>query len=164
MSQRTGFDKLFPDTKLSTTKGVIQESGNSPLPDSQQLRPVRWLKVNNKYFTNLDDGLYHSAYGEEVALVYDRDGKVVAYKNLTRGTSSEASSSGVIGSIAMVLILTAIGYYGGVWNFIWKGISEWWLTIFIIFCFSLYAIVWTPIFAYRESFREREGHKMLEGL
>lgn len=164
MNQRSGFDKLFPDTHLKLVRGIIQESGNSPLPGSEQTRPVRWLKVNEEIFTGLDDGLYHSSYGQEVAIVVDRDKKVVAYKNLSNGTKSEASSSGVIGSIAMVIILTAIAYYGGIWNFIWKGISEWWLTIFIIFCFSLYAVVWTPIFAFRESKREQEGHRMLSSL
>jgi hypothetical protein len=163
MSQRKGISKLFPDTQLNKMSGDVQESGTSPLAGISE-RPIRWIKVNNVIFTGLDDGLYHTQYGQRVTLVHDTSHKVVAYWNEATNTGSDASKSSVVGAIAMVVMLTAIAYYGGIWNFIWKGISEWWLTIFIIFCFSLYALVWTPIFAFRELKRQNEGHKMLENL
>ncbi len=163
MSQRTGINKLFPDTDLSILRGEVQESGTTPLAGISD-KPVRWIKINGIVLTGLDDGLYHSQYGQKISVVHDTSNKVVAYWNESSGSGSEVNKSSVIGAIAMVLILTAIAYYGGIWNFIWKGISEWWLTIFIIFCFSLYAIVWTPIFAYRELKRQNEGHQMLAEL
>jgi hypothetical protein len=160
MSQRTGINKLFPDTNLAVVRGEVQESGTTPLTGVSD-KPVRWIKINGVTFTGLDDGLYHAQYGQKVSLVHDTSNKVVAYWNESSGSGSEVNKSSVIGAIAMVIILTAIAYYGGIWNFIWKGISEWWLTIFIIFCFSLYAIVWTPIFAFRELKRQNEGHRMI---
>lgn len=161
MEKRKGLAKLFPDTNISVTSGVVQESGTSPIAGVSE-RPIRWVKINDLVFTGLDDGLYHTPYEQLVDVAYDSDLKVVAYWNRTTQTGSNKSSSSVIGAIALVLILTAIAYYGGIWNFIWKGISEWWLTIFIIFCFSLYAIVWTPIFAVKEMKRQNIGYELLK--
>jgi hypothetical protein len=156
--------KLFPDTNIQLVSGVIQESGTSVVEGHKNQNPQRWIKVENKVFVGLDDGLYHAQYGQKVDIAYDSNHKVVGYWNHALNTGSETSKSGMIGAVALALILTAIGYYGGVWNFIWKGINEWWLTIFIIFIFSLYAIVWTPIFAYKESKRERLAHELLKGV
>lgn len=161
MEKRKGLNKLFPDTNINVVSGVVEESGTTPL-DGVSDRPVRWIKVNGLVFTGLDDGLYHTPYEQKVDIAYDGEMKVVAYWNNTTQTGSSMSNSSVIGSIALVIILTAIAYYGGIWNFIWKGISEWWLTISIIFLFCLYALVWTPIFAFREIKRQKTGYALLE--
>lgn len=163
MEKRKGLNKLFPDTEIQTISGMVEESGTTPIAGVSD-RPVRWIKVNGKVFTGLDDGLYHTPYEQKVDIAYDGDMKVVAYWNQTTQSGSNVSNSSVIGAIALVLIFTAIAYYGGIWNFIWKGISEWWLTIGIIFIFSLYAVVWTPVFVYKEMKRQRVGHELLSKL
>lgn len=161
MANRSFFQRLFPDTELTKVSGHVEESGTSPLPGSNDNKPHRWIKVNGQVFSGLDDGLYHAQYENQIVLVHDTSNKVVAYWNKTTQSGSEISNSSVVGAIAMALILTAIAYYGGIWNFIWKGIDEWWLTIGIIFLFSLYAVVWTSIFCFKELKRERVAHEML---
>lgn len=163
MNRRKGLSRLFPDTQVETVSGAVQESGTSPV-DGVSERPVRWIRVGDKVFTGLDDGLYHTPYDQHVDIAFDRSHRVVAYWNRTTQTGSNKSTSSVIGAVALVIILTAVAYYGGIWNFIWKGISEWWLTIFIIFCFCLYALVWTPVFAFREMKRQSTGYTLLERL
>lgn len=153
--------KLFPDTLIKVTNGKVQESGNSVLENSTKRTPQRWIRVNDVVYTNLDDGLYQARYGDDVVLAYDSSNHIVGYYNKSSLTGSSASTTGVIGAVALMLILTAIGYYGGIWNFIWKGFDIWWLTIFVIFFFSLYAVVWTPIFAYKEYKREKLAHQLI---
>lgn len=154
--------KLFPDTQINLIHGRVQESGNSVLPGAKKNTPQRWIKVDDVVYTNLDDGLYQARYGDTVIIAFDSSNHVVGYYNKSSLTGSSASQTGVIGAVALMLILTAIGYYGGVWNFIWKGFDIWWLTIFVIFCFGMYALVWTPIFAFKESKREKSAHQMIE--
>ena len=142
--------------------GVVEESGTSVVPGYESKGSQRWIKVAGQIFTGLDDGLYHAQYDNKIDLVHDSSNKVVGYWNHTSNSGSQASNSSVVGAIAMSIILIAIAYYGGIWNFIWKGIDEWWLTIGIIFLFSLYALFWTSIFCVKESKRERNAHALLE--
>jgi hypothetical protein len=162
MAEKTFFSRIFPDTNLRLISGIVEESGTSVVPGYESKGSQRWIKVAGEIFTGLDDGLYHAQYENKIDLVHDTSNKVVGYWNYTTGSGSQASNSSVVGAIAMSVILIAIAYYGGIWNFIWKGINEWWVTIGIIFFFSLYALVWTSIFCVKEYKRERNAHQMLE--
>ncbi|MEZ4799460.1 MAG: hypothetical protein R2809_06725 [Flavobacteriales bacterium] len=156
--------KLFPDVNIDVVRGKVQESGNSVLPESGKSTPQRWIKVNDNVYVGLDDGLYHARYGDDVIIAFDSSSHVVGYHNLTSLSGSSPSNTGVIGAIALMIILTAVLYYGGIWNYIWKGFDIWWLTIGLIFIYSLYAVLWTPIFAFREFQREQLAHKKINQM
>ena len=162
MSQnKSFFDRFFPDTDLHLVSGTVQESGTGATLANGKYSRERWIKVNEEILIGADETLYQSAYGQLVHVAADTSGRVIAYVNATTGMSSQPSQSSAIGAIAAVILLTAIAYFGGIWNFIWKGFDIWWLTILIITLFSLYAVLWTPIFVYKEMYREKHGHQLV---
>lgn len=158
---KTFFDRLFPDTDIKLTVGEVQESGTGHTTAEGKFTRERWVKVNGIVFIGADENLYQSSYGHHVAIAYDDKHRVIGYWNRNSGMSSEPSKSSVIGSFALMVLLTAVAYFGGIWNFIWKGFDIWWLTIIIITFYSLYALVWTPMYAMKEWQRETRAQKLI---
>ena len=124
MADKSFFSKIFPDTNLTLVSGVVEESGTSVVPGYESKGSQRWIKVAGQIFTGLDDGLYHAQYENKIDLVHDTSNKVVGYWNHTSNSGSQASNSSVVGAIAMSVILIAIAYYGGIWNFIWNHLHS----------------------------------------
>jgi hypothetical protein len=159
---RTFFDRLFPDSDLLLIEGSVEESGTGTTMENGKYTRERWVKINGRIFFGADEALYQSSYGHRLQLVCQSSGRIVAYKNNDTQIASAPSANGVRGVIALAILLTAVGYFGGIWNFIWKGFDIWWLTIIIITFFSLYALVWTPVYAYRLWSLEKRAHSMLK--
>ncbi|MCC6600671.1 MAG: hypothetical protein IT223_08335 [Crocinitomicaceae bacterium] len=152
---------IFPDQHLAVTSGIIEESGTSIIDGAESKGPQRWVRVNGKLITRLEDGLYHSQKNDKVKIVHDTQFHAVAFRNETSGSGSSPSYSAIFGVLALMVILSAALYLGGVWNYIWKSGWNWWFTVLAIFLYSLYAIVWTFIYAYREWKRQAKAHQMI---
>lgn len=162
-NNKSYFDRFFPDTELLLHSGAIEESGTGHTLANGKHTRERWVKVNGQVLFGADEQLYQASYGNEVDIAADATGRVIAYRNKTTGVGSEPSNTSAIGAIALVVILTAVAYFGGIWNFIWKGFDIWWLTVLIITAFSIYAVLWTPIYVTKELGRQRRGHSMVNG-
>jgi hypothetical protein len=159
--ERSFFDKLFPHPTVEVTRGKIEESGSGhTLPNGKHTRE-RWVQINGRIFIGADETLYQASYGDDVSVASDIFGRVLGYKNHTSGMHSEASSTSAVGAIALAVLLATVAYLGGIWNFIWKGFDIWWLTIIIITFFSLYALVWTPMYVTKELRRQKLAHEKL---
>lgn len=152
---------LFPDSRMEVTAGIIDDSGTGYVEGSENGTPQRWVEIKSIKYTRIPDGLYHARKGEEVRLVHNPNGEVVAYKNVSNGTHSTPSYSGIIGVLSLALILSAILYLMGVWNLIWKSGWNWWITIAIIFIYCLYAVLWTSLFVMKEWRRQKRAHELL---
>jgi len=154
--------KWFPDPTIVITEGAMQEGGTSIIDGQEKGGPQRWVKVNNIVFTRVDDGLYHTRYGDVVRIAHDSENRMIGYNNLTTDAGSKPSMSAVRGVIAFMFILSGALYLLGAWNFIWKSIHEWWITVAIIAVYSMYALVWTPMYAVKEWKRQQNAHDLLK--
>ncbi len=155
------YKDIFPDQNISVTSGVIEDSGTSIIDGAENKGPQRWVRVNGKVITRLDDGLYHAKKDDKVQVVHDSSLHLVAYRNETSGQGSKPSYSAVIGVLALMIILSGILYLGGVWNLIWKSGWNWWITVAVIFIYSLYAILWTFLYAFRVWKLQNRAHEMI---
>jgi hypothetical protein len=109
-------------------------------------------------------------------VVHDKKNRVVGYWNHTANEGTQPNKSGVIGAIALSVLVSAALFLSGVWNFIWKYepfvvldnngaiIGErWWLTMVIVVLYSLWAVFWTFGYAYYERQRQQIAHEWLAG-
>lgn len=154
--------KWFPDPQISIAKGKLQEGGTTTLAGQEKHGPQRWVRMNDQWFTRVDDGLYHARYGDEVLIAHDSANRMIGYRNITTGAQSKPNLAAVRGVLALMVILSGALYLLGVWNLIWKSGWEWWVTISIIFLYSLYALLWTPMYAMKEYRRQKDAHTRLQ--
>lgn len=159
--QRGFFDRLFPHPEVIIHRGAVEESGTGFTFANGKHTRERWIKINGVTLVGADETLYQSAYGHEVIVAADPFQRVIGYHNIATGMTSQVSNTSAIGAIALAVLLTAVAYFGGIWNFIWKGFDIWWLTIAIITFFSLYALVWTPMFVTKELARQNKAHRLI---
>lgn len=165
---------LFPDTDLLVTKGPLQEGGTSVIAGQEKKGPQRWVKLNDFIFVGMNDGLYHTRYNEIVSVVHDKKNRVVGYWNHTANEGTQPNRSGVIGAIALSILVSAGLFLAGAWNFIWKhepflvvdnsGVviaERWWLTMIIVIIYSLWSVFWTFGYAHYEWRRQKIAHELL---
>jgi hypothetical protein len=165
---------LFPDTDLVLTKGPLQEGGTSVIPGQEKKGPQRWVKLNDLIFVGMNDGLYHTRYDSVVSVVHDKRNRVVGYWNHSANEGTQPNKSGVIGVIALSVLVSAALFLSGVWNFIWKHepflvldkngevvADRWWLTMVIVLLYALWAVFWTFGYAHYEWKRQKLAHECL---
>ena len=166
--------ELFPSTDLILTKGPLQQGGTSVIDGQEKKGPQRWVKLNDVIFVGMNDGLYHTRYNEEVSIVHDGQNKVVGYWNHSSNEGTRPNKSAVVGVISLSFLISAALFLLGVWNFVWKyepfivkdanGVvvqERWWLTVIVVFVYSLWAVFWTAGFAFYEWKRQKLAHQML---
>ena len=166
--------ELFPSTDLKITRGPLQQGGTSIIDGQEKKGPQRWVKLNDIIFVGMNDGLYHTRYNEEVSIVHDMQNKVVGYWNHSSNEGTRPNKSAVVGAISLSFLISAALFLLGVWNFVWKYepfivkdtngtvVQErWWLTVIVVFVYSLWAAFWTAGFAFYESKRQKMAHRML---
>jgi hypothetical protein len=160
------FKRLFPNNELRLVKGSISKSGTSVVDGLENQGTQRWVMVHETPITRVNDGLYHSQWGDDVKVVCDGKNQMIAYWNSTRNSGSGSNYTAVIGAIALDLFFIVFAMYGpgDIWNFIWKNewfAQHWWYTIFVISLYGLYGFLWTPMYVVLELKRQKKAQVLL---
>ncbi|MFM7769217.1 MAG: hypothetical protein ACKO8Q_01520 [Bacteroidota bacterium] len=161
------FKKLFPNNELISIEGKIAKSGTSLVQGRENEGVQRWVQINEVIITRVNDGLYHSQWGDTARVVCDGNNNMIAYWNDTKDSGSGANYYSVIGAIALDIFFILFSMYGpfDIWNFIWKNewfVQHWWYTVFVIALYGLYGFLWTPIFVFLEIKRQKLAQRMLD--